>query len=172
MEHETYSSEPGGIPQLDVSTFPNQIFWVLVTLVAIYFILTRIGLPRIGAVLAERRGTIANDLAAAEELKLKATEAEAAYNQALAEARAEAGRIVATARAEIQADLDAATARADAEIAARAAESEKRIAEIRASAMASVSEVARDVAQEIVSAMGVAPDAEMIAEGVAARVKG
>ncbi len=172
MEHEVYTSEPGGIPQLDVSTFPNQIFWVLVTLVVIYFILTRIGLPRIGAVLAERRGTIANDLAAAEELRLRATEAEAAYTQALADARAEAGRIVAAARAEIQADLDAATAHADAEIAAKAAESEKRIAAIRESAMASVTEVAREAAQDIVAAFGVKADAEMIAAGVTARVKG
>ena len=66
-----------GMPQLDVSTWPNQIFWLAVTLVAIYFVLTRIALPRIAAVLAERNGTIANDIAAAEELKLKAREAEA-----------------------------------------------------------------------------------------------
>jgi hypothetical protein len=30
-----------GMPQLDFSTFPNQIFWLVVTLIAIYFILTR-----------------------------------------------------------------------------------------------------------------------------------
>ena len=44
-----------GMPQLDFTTFPNQIFWLVVTLIVIYFILTRIALPRIGAVLAERR---------------------------------------------------------------------------------------------------------------------
>ena len=91
-------------------------------LVAIYPILSRIALPRIGAILAERQGTITNDIAAAEELKLKAEEAEAAYNQALADARAEAQKIVAEAKAEIQKDLDAATAKADAEIAAKSAE--------------------------------------------------
>ena len=87
--------------------------------------LSRIALPRIGAVLADRKGTITNDLAAAEELKQKAVEAEKAYNEALATARAEAAKIVAAAKAEIQKDLDAATAKADAEIAAKAAESEK-----------------------------------------------
>ena len=46
-----------GMPQLDFSTWPNQIFWLLVTLAAIYFLLTRVALPRIGAVLAERSGT-------------------------------------------------------------------------------------------------------------------
>ena len=41
-----------GMPQLDFSTFGNQIFWLVVTLVAIYLILDRIALPRIAEVLA------------------------------------------------------------------------------------------------------------------------
>ncbi|MFT5059946.1 MAG: F-type H+-transporting ATPase subunit b, partial [Polaromonas sp.] len=94
-----------GMPQLDFSTFPNQIFWLAVTLVIIYLILSRVALPRIAAVLAERQGTITNDIAAAEELKLKAIEAEKAYDKALADARVEAGRIAGETRAEIKAGL-------------------------------------------------------------------
>ena len=110
-----------GMPQLCVDWMPNQIFWLLVTLVVIYLVLSKIALPRISAVLADRKGTITNDLAAAEELKQKAVAAEKAYNDALANARTEAAKIVALAKAEIQKDLDAATAKADAEIAAKAA---------------------------------------------------
>ena len=62
----------GGLPQLDFSTFGNQIFWLLVTLIAIYLILSKLALPRIAAVLAERQGTISHDVAMAEELKEKA----------------------------------------------------------------------------------------------------
>lgn len=161
-----------GMPQLDFSTWPNQIFWLLVALVLIYLLLTRIALPRIGAVLAERKGTITNDLAAAEELKQKARDAEAAYLQALSDARAEAAKIVARAKAEIQADLDAATAKADAEISARAVESERRIAEIRASAMESVTEVAKETARELVSVLGGKADARSVTAAVNARLKG
>ena len=81
--------------------FPNQIFWLVVTLVVMYLILSRIALPRIAAVLAERKGTIMNDLAAAEELKQKAAAAERAYNEALVNARTEAAKIVAAAKAEL-----------------------------------------------------------------------
>jgi F-type H+-transporting ATPase subunit b len=161
-----------GMPQLDFSTWPNQIFWLLVTLAAIYLILTRVALPRIGAVLAERRGTITNDLAAAEELKQKAVEAETAYNEALANARTEAAKIVAVARADIQADLDVATAKADADIEAKTAVSEQRIAEIRAGAMESVAEVARDTARELVSALGGKADARAVTVAVNTRMKG
>ena len=161
-----------GMPQLDFSTFPNQIFWLVLTLIAIYLILSRVALPRIGAVLAERQGTITNDIAKAEELKQQAVEAEEAYNRALAEARAEAQRIAAEARAEIQADLDTAIAKADAEISAKAAESEKAIAEIRAGALESVKEVAKETAADIVAAMGGKADAKAVAAAVDARVKG
>ena len=161
-----------GMPQLDFSTWPNQIFWLLVTLVVIYFVLSKIALPRIGAVLADRKSTITNDLAAAEELKQKAVDAEKAYNEALANARTEAAKIVAQAKAEIQKDLDAATAKADAEIAAKAAESEKTIGAIRDGAAQAVSDVARDVAGELVAALGGKADAATVTAAVTARLKG
>jgi F-type H+-transporting ATPase subunit b len=161
-----------GMPQLDFSTWPNQIFWLLVTLVVIYLVLSKIALPRIGAVLADRKGTITNDLAAAEELKQKAVDAEKAYNEALANARTEAAKIVAQAKAEIQKDLDAATARADVEIAAKTAESEKSIAEIRDGAAQAVADVAKDVAAELVAALGGGADAKTVTAAVTARLKG
>lgn len=163
-----------GMPQLDFSTFPNQIFWLVVTLVAIYLILTKVALPRISAVLAERQGTLTNDLAAAEDLKRQAAEAEQAYKKALADARAEAQRIVEEARAGIQATLAEATAQADRQIAAKAAESEARIAEIQAGATQSVEDVARDVAGDVVAAIlpGQQVDADSVAAAVSARMKG
>ena len=102
----------------------------------------------------------------------QAEDAEAAYNQALADARAEALDIAAQARAEIQADLDEAIARADAEIAEKAGESEARIGEIQASALASVEEVARDTAGEIVSALGGSANADAISAAVTSSVRG
>ena len=42
--------------------YPNLIFWLVVALVALYLILSRVALPRIGTVLAERNDAIANDI--------------------------------------------------------------------------------------------------------------
>lgn len=161
-----------GMPQLCFDWWGNQIFWLVITLVVIYFVLSRIALPRIASVLAERQGTITNGIAAAEDLKQKATEAEAAYEKALADARAEAQAIAAKTREDIKADLDAAIAKADAEIAAKAAESEKAIADIRASAMSNVEAVAKDTAEAIVAALGGKADAKAVAEAVSNRMKG
>jgi len=137
-----------GMPQLDFSTFPNQIFWLVVTLVVIYLILNRVALPRIASVLADRSGSIQRDLDQAEDMKRQAVEAEEAY-------------------------LDKAIEKADAEIAARAAEGEKAITEIRKNAQKSVTEVANATAKDIVGAMmpGSA-DAKTIKAAVTARLKG
>jgi len=171
-ESAGHAAEAVGMPQLDFSTFSNQIFWLVLTLLAIYFILSRIALPRIASVLAERQGTITNDIAAAEELKLKAVEAEDAYNKALAEARAEANRIIAETKAEIQVDLDKAIAKADAEIGVKTAEAEKAISAIRESAADNVKEVAKEAAKEIVAVLGGSADARSITSAVTARLKG
>ncbi|MCV6598681.1 MAG: F0F1 ATP synthase subunit B' [Mangrovicoccus sp.] len=167
-----HAASEAGMPQLDFSTFPNQIFWLIIALIAIYLILTRVALPRIASVLADRQGAITSDIAAAEELKLKAVEAEQAYEKALADARAESASIIGKARADIQAELDSAIAKADVEIAERASQSEAAIAEIQAGAMESVEIVAKETASEIVSALGLSADAAAIEGAVTSRLKG
>ena len=161
-----------GLPQLCGDWFGNQIFWLAVALVVLYFLLSRIALPRISAIMAERQGTITNDLAAAEDLKARATEAEEAYTKALADARAEAQTIIAETKAEIQKDIDRANQEADAEIRARTAEGEEKIAEIRAGALDAVRDVAKDVTAELVAAMGQKADGRSVTAAVNTRMKG
>ena len=151
--HENLEQAEVGMPQLDFGLYPNLIFWLVVALLALYFILSRVALPRIGNVLAERNDAIANDIEMAALLKRRAEEAEAAYNAALARARDEAHKIAAETKAGIDKELQGLLAKADAEIAVKAGASEKRIAEIRDNAAKSVEEVARDTVAAIVEAM-------------------
>lgn len=163
----TAEAEHGGtMPQLNPDYFGNQIFWLVVALVAIWLILSRAALPRIAAILATRSGSIANDLAAAESLRVQAREAQGAHDKALADARAEAARIAAAARAEVQAGLDADLAEADRRIAAKADEGAARLRGIAAESRASVAEVARDAARAILAAMGGRPDDEALDRAV------
>jgi F-type H+-transporting ATPase subunit b len=163
-----HGADAVGMPQLDFSTWPSQVFWLLVALVVLYFILSRVALPRIGGVIEERQDAIEDDLDRAAEFKRRAAQAEIAYEAALAEAKAKANAIAAEARGEIQKELDAAIAKADGEIAARAAESEKRIRQIRDSALESVEAVAVETAEALVDAL--ARDATVASGAVRAAV--
>lgn len=171
--HENLEHAEAGMPQLDVGIFPNLIFWLVVSIVALYFILKKVALPRIATVLAERNDAIANDIEQAALLKKRAEEAEAAYNAALAQARDEAHKISADTKAGIDKELSSLLAKADAEIAVKTAESEKRIAEIRDSAAKSVEEVAKDTAAALVEALlPDAADRAGVDAAVANRLKG
>ena len=106
--HENLEHAEAGMPQLDVGLFPNLIFWLVVAIVALYWILSKVALPRIATVLAERNDAIANDIEQAALLKKRAEEAEAAYNAALAKARDEAHKIAAETKAGIDKELSIA----------------------------------------------------------------
>lgn len=161
------------MPQLDFDTFPSQIFWLIVALVVLYYILSRVALPRIGSVLEARSDAIADDLDRAADFKRRAEEADQSYQTALAEARAKAQEIAAKTRAEIQKDVDAAIAEADAEISARTAESEQRLSEIRESALANVETVANDTAVALVKAIAPgAANARSIKSAVSSKLQG
>lgn len=140
----------GGMPQLDFSTWPSQIFWAALALLLLYFVLAKRIMPKIGGALENRHNAIANDLDRAAQLKIQAENAEASYEQALSDARARAGDIADKTKAEIASELDEATAKAEAQIAARTAEGEARIGEIKASAAANAKSIALDAASDIV----------------------
>ena len=124
-----------GMPQLCGEWFPNQIFWLVLSLIVVYFIVSKVILPRIGGVLEERHSVISDYISQAADFKKQAEEAEADYETALTQARAEAQAIGLETKASIQKELDKAVAKADAEIAAKTAESEKAIAVVRESAV-------------------------------------
>lgn len=149
MADPVQAEAASGLPQLDFSTWPSQILWLAVTLTALYYVFTRIALPRIEETLDERAATIDRDLTSAADLNRRADEAQKAYEDALAAARAEARRVSDEAKAETEAQLKSALAEADARIAADLAESEARLAAIRTEA----AEQARVVAQAAAEAM-------------------
>ena len=147
----------GGMPQLDFTNWPSQLFWLAVALVVLYLLMARVALPRISSVIEERHDAIESDLDRAADYKRQAEEAEAAYQLALKEARAKAQEIAAETRGAIQKQVQAAMAEADVRISERTAISEKRIAEIRDEAAASVEVVAADTAEALVDTL--LPDA-------------
>jgi F-type H+-transporting ATPase subunit b len=173
LGEENLEHAESGMPQLDPTIFPNLIFWLVVALVALYMILSKVALPRIGMVMTERNDAISNDIEQAALLKRRAEEAEASYNAALARARDEAHKIAAETKAQIDKELGVLMAKADAEIAVKSGDSEKRIGEIRDSAAKSVEEVARETAVEIVNAlMPGAADTDAVHAAIANRLKG
>ena len=64
----------GGMPQLDFSTFPNQAFWLIVTMLCLFMMVRLLIIPRMDNILANRRKVIEEDLVGAEKFRDAAEE--------------------------------------------------------------------------------------------------
>lgn len=156
------------MPQLQFGDYMPQLVWLAITFIAFYLIMARMALPRIGAVIEERRDRIQRDLDAAEKLKAETEEALANYEQARAEARSKAHNIVQEKRQSVARELEQERAEGDREIAEMTATAEVRINTAKAEAMTNVSNIARDTVGAIVNRL-IDADAndDEIAEAVA-----
>ncbi|PHS26939.1 MAG: F0F1 ATP synthase subunit B' [Robiginitomaculum sp.] len=151
---ETAEHTSGGMPQLDFSTFPSQIFWLAVAFILLYLALDRYLIPRIGGAIEERKDRIADDLDMAARKKAEADEAMMAYDKSLADARTKANKIAAENRAILDEQLARESATQEAELDKTAAKADAKIAKARAKAMVHVEDIALEVAGEMVTALG------------------
>jgi F-type H+-transporting ATPase subunit b len=145
--------EGGGLPQLDVSTYAGQIFWLLISFALLYFVFSRVFLPRLGGVIEERRNRIADDYDQAAEFKREAEDAKAAYEQALADAKARAASVAAETKATIDAEIAEAEKESDARLEAEITAAEARIAETAEKARGAVREAAKETTKALVDAL-------------------
>lgn len=154
------------MPQMDFRNplTLDQLWWMVVIMVVLYFVLSRWGLPQVGKVLAHRAAVISADLEAARALKAQADETVAALNRTMNNARnsaqAEIAQAVSAAKAKARAEALAQQAILDAELE----KSEAEITASRAAALAAIKPVAAETAAEILSRLtGRAPEPQMLA---------
>lgn len=141
----------GGLPQLHAPDFGPQLFWLAVSFVVLYLLLSRVALPRVDTVLKVRRSHVQRDLDTAQHLKAEADAALAAYHEAIARARSEAHVLIKETQAGIAAEAAQERARIDALVSTRLAEAEARIAAAKEQALAGVKEIAAETAATIVT---------------------
>ena len=139
------------LPQLDLTTYASQIFWLIISFIVLYFLVSRVAVPRISDVLEERQGRIANDLDKAERLKKEAEQVHAEYEKSLRDARERAHSILRAAQEELTAKAAEAEERNRDQIAGMLRGAEERIRAAQADAVGNIRSVASAVASDAVS---------------------
>jgi F-type H+-transporting ATPase subunit b len=135
------------MPQLDLSTFPSQIFWLAVFFVVLYLLMAKLAIPRIEKVIDERRDRIGDDLDKAGRMKSEAEAVIAAYEKALADARHQAQLTMKETGDRLAALAAERQRQAGAVIAERTGVAEKRIKAAKSAALADLRGVAVEVAR-------------------------
>jgi F-type H+-transporting ATPase subunit b len=90
----TSNNDAVGMPQLDFSTFPNQIFWLVVFCVILFAIVKLFIIPRMEDIFANRRKIIDGNIAKAEEIRLRISEIEKHIEEEIARAKAQCDDII------------------------------------------------------------------------------
>ena len=141
----------GSLPQMDATTFPEQLFWLAVCFPLLFLLMRFLAVPRVQRTQESRRQTLRVDLDAAESANNEAKQLREAYEQALVEARSKAQASLnemATAASREEAERREAQQK---ELAKRVAEAESRISDFREKAMSEAREAAADLANEVVA---------------------
>ena len=146
---------------------------LLIALVALYLIVSKIALPRVGSLLDERQTKIEGDLAGAQTLRDESDAALKAYESELAAARSRAQAIGTETREKLNAASEAERKTLEERLSVKLAEAEKTIAASREAAMSNVRSIASDAAIAIVQRLtGLAPDRRSVNKAVDASLKG
>ncbi|MFO1122654.1 MAG: F0F1 ATP synthase subunit B [Hyphomicrobiales bacterium] len=159
-------------PPLDATTFPSQIFWLVVFFALLYLLMSKVALPRVERILHTRSQKIEGDLARAQALKEETESAIKAYEKALTDARAKATGIGQDARGKLMAEVEAERSNLEAALSKKLAEAEALIGKSRDKAMAEVDGMAADTAAEIVAALTGAKVTKTDAAKAVAEAKG
>ena len=161
--------EGGAFPPFDANNFAPQLVWLAITFGALYFLMSRVALPRVASILDNRQKKIATDLDDATKMRGKADEAGAAYEKTVAEAKGRAQATAQQTRDKVAAESDARRKALEAELNAKLATAETQIAATKAQAMSNVGAIAEEAAAAIVQQItGAAADPSKIAAAVAA----
>jgi F-type H+-transporting ATPase subunit b len=176
MATNAHTEHPGGgkpqFPPFNKETFASQLVWFAIFFIALYVLISRFAIPRLGGIIEARRGRIEGDLAEANKLKEQSDAALAAYEKSLGDARGRAQALANETRDKLNAEAEEQRKRLEAELNAKLAEAEKIIAATKAAAMANVQGIAVDIAVAIVHRLiGTAPTGTAVEAAVAEALK-
>ena len=145
------SAHAEGMPQLVFSTFPNQIFWLVVFCVVLFAIVKIFIIPRMEDIFANRRKVIDGSISKAEEIKLRVEEIELQIEKELSEAKAECNNILQTSSDSIKNQIDLALEDSKKATAELIQDAEKRLKTLKDGSEESIKKLSDELVSEIVN---------------------
>lgn len=134
------------LPQLNPDIIGGQVFWALLIFGCLYYVVSKIALPKLVSVLEHREERISTDLRKAKELQKEASYLDAKFRQHQEASKIEAREIMSQAREEISAMLAANHQERLANDNAKIAAAEQNIAEMRAESLKEVERMIASIA--------------------------
>ncbi|MCJ2055427.1 F0F1 ATP synthase subunit B' [Methylobacterium sp. J-048] len=157
VEHTEAHS--GAFPPFETSGFLSQLIWLALAFGLLYYLMDKVALPRIQAILHARAERLRADLDQAQAMKAEADAAGIAYETALRDAQGKARDIAQTTRNELAGEAETKRKALEADLNAKLSTAEATIRTRTEAAMGNVRSIAGEAATAIVERLtGQAPD--------------
>lgn len=142
--------EGGGLPQLDTTLFPEQLFWLAVSFAVLYVLMAAIALPGVKKTQDKRQHILSSELSVASRANEEARAMVAQYERALTDARAKAQATISAMSADAAKEAVAKQTVQQQELNKRLQDAETSIRAVRDVALKDIQNVASDLAHGIV----------------------
>lgn len=90
-----------GLPQMDITTFPSQLFWLVITFAILYIFMWRVVIPKLSTTIEERKDKISNDINEAEKFNSEATGIHEKYEEQMSSASQNASTIISESKSQM-----------------------------------------------------------------------
>ena len=146
----TSNNDTVGMPQLDFSTFPNQIFWLVVFCIVLFAIVKFFIIPRMEDIFANRRKIIDGNIAKAEEIRLRVGEIEKQIEEELRKTKSQCDEIMNISGNNIKEQMAVALENSKMATSQLINEAEGRLKELRDGSEAAIEKISEELATEII----------------------
>jgi F-type H+-transporting ATPase subunit b len=137
------------MPQLDFSTYPSQIFWLVVGFLVLHVLMSKLFLPKIDGLLAKREEATGGSLAAAKTMQLQASELGLEVDSQYSAISAKSKKMLLDKQVEAGADSAKRLFDAEEAIAKNVSQKTYDITRAKNDAASSIAAASSDLASEI-----------------------
>tara|TARA_B100000963_G_scaffold230981_1_gene201554 strand:+ start:85 stop:675 length:591 start_codon:yes stop_codon:yes gene_type:complete len=149
LNKEVFAAESGGMPQLNPEFWISQIFWLTLTFGVLYFVLSRLILPKISANLELRKSQIQENIEAAEKQRENSESKIKEYDEIILKSKLEAKNIFKNAREKVIKDINSKKEILDKQINEEIKKAEKEIVLLKKSSPEKINKIAIETSSDL-----------------------
>lgn len=143
------------MPQLEISTYLTQIFWVLITFISFWLIMDKVIIPRIAEQIEARKRKYDDFILKAEEINKKAIASLEQYEKVLAAAKSKASEEISRNEAELKRFIVEREESINQQLKEKVAENEAMLQREKEETFKKIEELAETTALSVLEKLGI-----------------
>ncbi len=143
------SKDKEGMPQLDVSTYPSLIFWLILTFGFTFLVLKFFITPKLSEILNQRKERISADLFSAKSAREEAENSKISQEKSISSAKNKANKIVKDAIEKTKLKLQETEKKAKERLTKNLLDAEKNISDAKNKSLKNITLISTDIAVSI-----------------------